>query len=66
MHVYLPPHPAVRLVVVIGLATSPQFNGRTGIVRELATLPGQLAVLLEGDTKSTSIRETNLRKADGV
>ena len=53
-------------VVVTGLAASPQFNGRTGIVQGPATKPGRLAVLLDGDTKPTSIRETNLRKAAGL
>ena len=52
-------------VVVTGLTASPQFNGRTGLVQGLAPRPGRLAVLLDGDNKPTSLREANLRKADG-
>ena len=52
-------------MVVTGLAASPQFNGRTGLVQGPAPRPGRLVVLLDGDTTPTSLRETNLRKADG-
>ena len=51
-------------VVVTGLTASPQFNGRTGLVQGPAPRPGRLAVLLDGDTKPTSLREANLRRAD--
>ena len=52
-------------VVVTGLAASPQFNGRAGLVQGPASRPGRLAVLLDGDTTPMSLREANLRKADG-
>ena len=51
-------------VVVTGLIDSPQFNGCTGVVCGPAPKLGRLAVLLDGNTKPTSIRETNLRKDD--
>ena len=51
-------------VVVTGLTASPQFNGRAGLVQGPAPRPGRLAVLLDGDTKPTSLREANLRRAD--
>ena len=53
-------------VVVTGLAASPQFNGRAGLVQGPASRPGRLVVLLDGDAKPMSLREANLRKADGV
>ena len=53
-------------VVVTGLTASPQFNGRAGLVQGPAPKPGRLAVLLDGDSKPTSLREANLVKADGV
>ena len=52
-------------VTVFGLTGSPHFNGRVGIVQASVPKPGRLAVLLDGDKNPTSIRETNLRKADG-
>ena len=52
-------------VVISGLAASPQFNGRAGLVQGPAPRPGRLAVLLDGESKPASLRETNLRKADG-
>ena len=53
-------------VVVTGLTASPQFNGRAGVVQGPASKPGRLAVLLHGDAKPTSLRDTNLRKADSA
>ena len=43
-------------VVVTGLAASPQFNGRAGLVQGPASKPGRLAVLLDGDSKPPSRR----------
>jgi len=47
-------------VVVFGLITSYTYNRRTGIVQGPAP-HGRLVVMLDGDTKPISIRETNLR-----
>lgn len=52
-------------VVVIGLTASPHLNGRTGIVQGPAANPERLLVLLDGEAKPMSLRERNLRKADG-
>ena len=51
-------------VVLVGLVAKPAFNGRTGSVQCTAPTPGRLLVLLDGDKWPTSIRETNLRKAE--
>ena len=42
------------------------INGREGLVQDTQTKRGRLAVLLDGDTKPTSISTTNLRKAGGL
>ena len=44
------------------------MNGRVGIVQRdtvAASEQGRLVVLLDGETEAVSIREANLRKADG-
>ena len=53
-------------MIATGLAASPHFNGRVGLVQGPATWPGRLVVLLDGDATPTPLREANLRKADGV
>ena len=55
-------------VQVFGLtsANGLAINGRQGLVQDKTTKPGRLAVLLDGDTKATSISTMNLRKAGGL
>ena len=59
--------PGMR-VQVFGLtsANGLAVNGREGLVQDQTTKPGRAAVLLDGDTKTTSISTTNLRKASGL
>ena len=59
--------PGMR-VQVFGLtsANGLAMNGRDGLVQDQITKPGRAAVLLDGDTKPTSISTTNLRKAGAL
>ena len=59
--------PGMR-VHVFGLtsATGLAVNGREGLVHDQTTKPMMAAVLLDRDTKPTSISTTNLRKAGGL
>ena len=53
-------------VIVAGLTASPQSNDRPASSRRPrpGEWPGRLVVLLDGDTKPTSLREAKLRKDD--
>ena len=55
-------------VQVFGLtsANSQASIGREGLVQDKVTKAGRAAVLLDGETKPTSVSTTNLRKAGGV
>ena len=55
-------------VQVFGLtsATGLAVNDREGLVQDQTTKPGRVVVLLNGDTKPTSISTTNLRKAGSL
>ena len=59
--------PGIR-VQVLGLTSAKGLatNGREGLVQDKAATAGRAAVLLDGDTKPTSISTTNLRKAGGL
>ena len=56
----------VLIAATVSLASCSAASGREGLVQDQTTKPGRAAVLLDGDTKTTSISTTNLRKASGL